>query len=410
MSDLGKPSEDIATNYPARRAPVRVLVADDHPIVRTGFRVVLERLPWVDIVGEAGDGRAAVEAVNTLRPDVVFMDISMHGLNGLEATARIIKEFPQTRVIILSRHETEEFYWHALKVGASGYVLKRSAITELESALNCVLGGGIYLSREMSARMVKRLPLQQITFASTPLYELTERQREILQLLAEGQTTKSIARILRVHPKTVDYHRTEMMERLNIHDILGLVHFAVRVGLVEDESCPKLPEAAAAINSSKHVHARKFGRTGKKAIKSGASLNRRFRVALSFPGERREFVGEVATELARAIGYERVFYDGFYEAELARPDLDIYLGDLYREHADLVVPFYCVDYERKKWCQLEWRQMRVVLHNLEGHRLMPFRFDDSPIKGALPLDGYIKIGTRSPQEVTKLILQRIITL
>jgi DNA-binding NarL/FixJ family response regulator len=216
--------------------PVRVLLVDDHPIVRSGIRVALEKLPWVQIVGEAGDGRQAIEMVKTTDPDIVFMDISMSGLNGLEATGRVTKEFPRTRVIILSRHDQEEYYWHALKMGASGYLLKRAAIAEIESALNRVSNGEIYLSREISARLVKKLPLHQIAHGKSPLEQLTGRQREILQLIAEGQTTKAIALILKVSPKTVEYHRAQLMERLNIFDIPGLVRFALRTGLIAQET------------------------------------------------------------------------------------------------------------------------------------------------------------------------------
>lgn len=134
---------------------------------------------------------------------------------------------------------------------------------------------------------------------------------------------------------------------------------------------------------------------------------RRFLVALSFPGERREFIAGVARVLADRYGQDKVLYDEFHEAELARPDLDIYLGRLYREHSELVVPFYCVDYERKKWCKLEWRQMRDIIVNAEEHRIMPFRFDDTPVPGVLSIDGYIRVNNRSAQEIAELIIERM---
>jgi DNA-binding NarL/FixJ family response regulator len=215
-----------------RTEPVRVLLADDHPIVRAGIRAELERLPDVRVIGEASDGREIVELARRDRPDVVFMDISMKGLNGLEATAKIAKELPQTRVIILSMHQNEEYFWQALKSGAAGYVLKKAATTELAAALRRVLSGEIYLTREISNRLVKKLPLQQILHQKSPLEQLTERQREILQLIAEGQTTKSIALILKVSPKTVEYHRTKLMECLRIFDVPGLVRYALRSGLI----------------------------------------------------------------------------------------------------------------------------------------------------------------------------------
>jgi DNA-binding NarL/FixJ family response regulator len=216
--------------------PIRVVLADDHPIVRAGIRDALKEIPGVEVAGEANDGRAAIELVKSLHPDVVFMDISMPGLNGLEATERIVKAFPQARVIILSRHENEEYYWRALQVGASGYLLKKAAISELKTALQRVAGGEIYLSQEISTRLRNQLPLQRIAHARSPVEQLTARQREILQLIAEGQTTKAIALILKVSPKTVEYHRAKLMQRLNIFDIPGLVCFAVRTGLISQES------------------------------------------------------------------------------------------------------------------------------------------------------------------------------
>ncbi len=215
--------------------PIRIILADDHPIVRAGIRAEFEKMPDVQVAAEASDGREALELVQTHQPHVVFMDISMKGLNGLEATARITKEFPKTRVIILSMHNTEEYFWQALKAGASGYLLKKAAVAELGSALRRVVGGEIYLAREISAKLVQKLPLQQIAHQKSPLEMLTDRQREILQLIAEGQTTKAIALILKVSPKTVEYHRSKLMERLSIFDIPGLVRFALKSGLISQD-------------------------------------------------------------------------------------------------------------------------------------------------------------------------------
>jgi DNA-binding NarL/FixJ family response regulator len=215
--------------------PLQVVLADDHPIVRAGIRAELEKMPGVVIAGEATDGRDAVEMVRSLQPKVVFMDISMKSMNGIEATTRITKEFPNVRVIILSVHQTEQYFWQALKAGASGYLLKKAAIPELSTALERVARGEIYLTAEMSNRLVKKLPLQQIAHQKTPLEKLTSRQREILQLIAEGQTTKAIGLILKVSPKTVEYHRAKLMERLNIFDIPGLVRFALQSGLISQE-------------------------------------------------------------------------------------------------------------------------------------------------------------------------------
>ncbi len=214
---------------------IRVLVVDNHPIVRSGICAELEKTAGVEIVGQANDGREALVLVEKFKPDVVFMDISMPGLNGLEATARIARDFPGTRVVILSKHEEEEYYWHALKIGASGYLLKRAAIGELKAAIQRVMGGELYLSKDLSMKLVKKLPLQRVANQRNPLDQLTERQREVLQLIAEGQNTKSIADILNVSPKTVEYHRAKLMQILQIYDIPGLVRFALRTRLIAQE-------------------------------------------------------------------------------------------------------------------------------------------------------------------------------
>jgi len=215
--------------------PIRVMLADDHPIVRAGIRAELEKLEGVEVVGEASDGREALQIARQVKPAVVFMDISMRGLNGLEATARMSKEVPQAKVIILSMHQNDEYFWQALKAGASGYLLKKAATTELAAAIKRVTGGEIYLTREISNRLIKKLPLHHIAHQKTPLQSLSERQREILQLIAEGQTTKAIALVLNLSPKTVEYHRAKLMEHLKIYDVPGLVRFALQSGLIAQE-------------------------------------------------------------------------------------------------------------------------------------------------------------------------------
>jgi DNA-binding NarL/FixJ family response regulator len=214
---------------------IRIILADDHPIVRAGIRETLKQIPGAEVVGEASNGREAIELVKSARPDVALLDISMPVLNGLEATERIIKDFPEVRVIILSRHENEEYYWRALKLGACGYVLKNAVITELKAAVQRVAGGEVYLSQQIADRLRKQLPMQQLAHARNPVEQLSARQREVLQLIAEGETTKGIALVLKLSPKTVEYHRMQLMQRLNIFDIPGLVRLAVRTGLVSQE-------------------------------------------------------------------------------------------------------------------------------------------------------------------------------
>ncbi len=215
--------------------PVRVILADDHTLVRAGIRALLEKLPDVKVLAEASDGREVLKLVHAGEPDVILMDIAMPGLNGLETTARLVKEFPKVRVIMLSMHHNEEYVWRALKAGAAGYLLKKAATAELATALQRVALGEIYLSREISTRLPKSFALDGIADRQSPLEQLTGRQREILQLIAEGQNTKAIAELLQVSPKTIEYHRMKLMNALNVHDVPGLVRFALRVGMIPPE-------------------------------------------------------------------------------------------------------------------------------------------------------------------------------
>jgi DNA-binding NarL/FixJ family response regulator len=213
---------------------ISVLLADDHELVRAGFRALLQTISGVKVVAESDDGRKALESVRAHQPDVVLMDLAMPGLNGLEATARIAKEFPRTRVIVLSMHKSEEYVLGALKSGASGYLLKDASPSELETAIRSVARGDTYLSPPVSRQVIedyrKRTGENQ-----GPLDLLTPRQREILQLIAEGRSTKDIADVLQVSVKTVETHRAQLMERLDIHDVAGLVRYAIRTGLITPE-------------------------------------------------------------------------------------------------------------------------------------------------------------------------------
>ncbi len=214
---------------------IRLLLADDHHLVRTGMRAMLQSLPDIEVVGETGDGREAIELVRTHTPNIVLMDIAMPGLNGLDATTRIVKEFPHTRVLILSMHADEEYVRQALRAGAAGYLLKNAAPAELELAIRAVMRGEAWLSPAIS-RVVVEDYLGARADDTGPLTQLTPRQREILQLVAEGKTTKQIAAALAVSIKTVETHRAQLMERLGIHDVAGLVRFAIRHGLVRSDT------------------------------------------------------------------------------------------------------------------------------------------------------------------------------
>jgi DNA-binding NarL/FixJ family response regulator len=221
---------------------IRVLIADDHALVRAGMRVLLGQVPEVDVIAEASDGRETLHLIATHQPDVVLMDITMPGLNGLEATVRVAKEFPRVRVIILSMHAVEEYVLQALHAGASGYLLKHAAPVELGLAVKAVVRGETYLSPPISKVVIDKY-LQRTRgepdhswATSMPYGQLTSRQREILQLIAEGHTTKDIAQCLNLSARTVETHRTELMQRLDIHDVAGLVRYAIRTGLASPDS------------------------------------------------------------------------------------------------------------------------------------------------------------------------------
>ncbi len=211
---------------------MKVLLADDHHLVRAGIRALLEKHPGVEIVAEAGDGREALEGIERLRPDIALLDISMPGLNGLEVAARATKVCEKTRVLILSMHADEGYVAQALRAGVSGYLLKDSVSSELALALTALGRGERYLSPRISTQVVDGF-LRGDSREDDPLSALTSRQREILQLIAEGHSTRQIAEALDVSVKTIETHRAQLMERLDIHDVAGLVRFAVRSGLIE---------------------------------------------------------------------------------------------------------------------------------------------------------------------------------
>jgi len=214
---------------------VRILLADDHGLVRAGIRSLLEDMAGVEVIAEAGDGLEAVRLTAQHQPDLVLMDVAMKNVNGLEATAQIRKQFPSVRVLILSMYTNEDYVVQALRAGASGYLVKDSAPLELELAINAVKAGDTYLSPPVSRQVVENYMLRVGSEAS-PLDALTSRQREILQLIAEGKSTKEMAYLLNVSVKTIETHRAQIMQRLNVRDIPGLVRYAIKAGLVTLDS------------------------------------------------------------------------------------------------------------------------------------------------------------------------------
>jgi DNA-binding NarL/FixJ family response regulator len=212
---------------------LRVLLVDDHALVRAGMRALLRTTAATDVevIAETGDGREALNLIETLQPDIVLMDIAVPGLNGLEVTARSTKHFPHVRVVILSMYGNEEYVLQALRAGASGYLLKDSSTSELELAIKAVAHGEIYLSPPVSKHLVADY-IRRTSGEPRAQDALTPRQREVLQLIAEGHTTQQIAHTLTISIKTVETHRMQLMERLGIHDVAGLVRYAIHTGMV----------------------------------------------------------------------------------------------------------------------------------------------------------------------------------
>ena len=215
--------------------PCTIILADDHELVRAGIRSILETFPRVRVAAESGDGKEALELARRLQPDVLLLDITLPGLNGLEVAARIQKIGLSTRVLMLSMHAGPEYVARAIQSGASGYLVKDSAVDELAAALEAVLNGRKYLSETIDPEVVKGF-LSAGDLAVKELAVLTPRQREILQLIAEGFATREIAERLHVSVKTVETHRSQLMSRLGIFDVPGLVRFAIRTGLITSEN------------------------------------------------------------------------------------------------------------------------------------------------------------------------------
>ena len=209
---------------------IRVLLADDHSLVRAGIRSLLGAMVEVEVIAEAASGEEALELAARVKPDVVLMDIAMKGITGLEAAARLHERHPTIRVVILSMHSGEEYVLQALRAGAAGYLLKDAATGELELALRSVMRGESWLSPAVSRQVVEGYVQRSGSEAAPEV--LTARQREVLRLIAVGKSTKEIAFLLNLSVKTVETHRSQIMERLGIRDLAGLVRYALRTGLV----------------------------------------------------------------------------------------------------------------------------------------------------------------------------------
>jgi DNA-binding NarL/FixJ family response regulator len=212
---------------------IRVLLVDDHALVRAGIRSLLGAMAEVQVVGEAASGEEALRMAERERPDVVLMDIAMKGLTGLEAAARLRERQPSIRVLILSMHSGEEYVLQALRAGAVGYLLKDAATGELELALRTVIRGESWLSPSVSRQVVEGYGQRSSSDAVPEV--LTTRQREVLRLVAGGKSTKEIAFFLNLSVKTVETHRAQIMERLGIREVAGLVRYALRTGLIPPE-------------------------------------------------------------------------------------------------------------------------------------------------------------------------------
>jgi len=210
---------------------IKIILADDHKIIREGLRALLEKNPDMEVVAEAQDGLTAVRLAKKLSPDIVIMDIGMPDMNGINATGQIISETKGIRVIALSMHSDRRFVLQMLKAGASGYLLKDSAFEELELAIQTVMSGQPYLSPKITDVVIKEYIHNIPSNEATAFSALTIREREVLQLLAEGKTTRQIATHLNISVKTIETHRQQVMDKLNMHSIAELTKYAIREGL-----------------------------------------------------------------------------------------------------------------------------------------------------------------------------------
>ena len=211
----------------------KLFLADDHPIVRDGLRFLLNAQPDMEVVGEAADGQETLQAIRDVRPDIVILDIAMPVLNGIAVAEQLQELYPEVQVIILSMHSTTEHIFRALRAGAEGYLVKETAGEEVLDAIHTVQAGGRYLSREISNKVIEDYILHRESVAeASPLDRLSAREREVLQLVAEGRSSAEIADILSLSSKTVDTYRSRMMQKLSIDDLPSLVKFAIQHGVI----------------------------------------------------------------------------------------------------------------------------------------------------------------------------------
>lgn len=213
---------------------IRIVLADDHILVRAGIRSLLQQIPGVQVVGEADDGRAALQLIEQLKPDIAVLDIAMPELDGLQVTAAVAQRFPETRVAILSMHAEQEYVIQALRAGAAGYLLKGARTSELELAITSIARGETYLSPMASKHVIGGF-VQRTPGASDSFQRLTPRQRQVLKLIVEGHSRKEIAEKVNVSVKTIDTYRAQIMEQLGIFDVAGLVRYALKIGLIASD-------------------------------------------------------------------------------------------------------------------------------------------------------------------------------